>query len=123
MPQVIEDIPVQLQPAAEAALAWVNQDQGANYKLTGLVDPDLHWNPEDGDAREMGLVLCENDMCSRSQVRIQKHGDGFQVSGIDDEVSDIPAHLDPPAGVRENWIDEQLAKHKFVVFVFYRGLW
>ncbi len=123
MPQVIEDIPARLQPAADAALAWVNQDQGANYKLTGLVDPDLDWNPEDGTARDMGLVLCEDDMCSRTQVRIQKHDTGFQVSGLADAESGIPAHLDPPAGVRENWIDAQLAKHKFVVFVFYRGFW
>ena len=29
----------------------------------------------------------------------------------------------PPARVRKSWIDEQLAKHAFIVIVFYRGFW
>ena len=40
MPHVVEDIPPQLQPAAEAALAWINQERGAQFKLTGLVAPE-----------------------------------------------------------------------------------
>ncbi len=123
MPTVIEDIPKELQPAADAALAWVNKERNASYKLTGLVDPDPNWQPEDGEATELGLVLCENDMCSREQVRIQKHGDGFQIAGVAAEEALIPHHLDPPEGVRTPWIDEQLAKHKFIVLVFYRGFW
>jgi hypothetical protein len=38
MPHVVEDIPPQLQPAAEAALAWINQERGTQFKLTGLYD-------------------------------------------------------------------------------------
>lgn len=123
MPNIVEDIPTTLQPAADAALAWINEERGAEFKLTGLVDPDPNWNPDSGDATELGLVLCENDMCSREQVRLQKHGDAFQVAAIEAEDNVIPPHLDPPAGVRASWLDEQMAKHGFIVVVFYRGFW
>jgi len=31
--------------------------------------------------------------------------------------------LDPPARVRTEWLTRTLAKHAFVVLVFYRGFW
>ena len=40
---------------------------------------------------------------------------------VDDPL--IPPLLDPPIGVRTGWLNAQLDKHKFVVLVFYRGLW
>lgn len=123
MPTVVEEIPVHLQPAADAALSWINNERGANYKLTGLVDPDLDWRPGEGQPTELGLVLCENDMCAREQVRIQKHGDVFQIAEVELGEPKIPAHLDPPEGVRGHWIEDQLSKHAFVVLVFYRGFW
>lgn len=123
MPSVIEEIPAHLQPAADAALAWINAQRDAQFKLTGLVDPDLDWRPDDGEPTKLGLVLCENEMCAREQVRIQKHGDQFQVAAAETVDTLIPPHLDPPAGVRENWLDEQMSKHGFIVIVFYRGFW
>ena len=36
---------------------------------------------------------------------------------------DIPPLLDPPEGVRRSWLDDELAKHEFVLLLFYRGLW
>ena len=123
MPTVIEEIPTHLQPAADAALAWINEERGTQFKLTGLVDPDLGWRPEDGAPTKLGLVLCENEMCAREQVRIQKHGDQFQVAAAETDDTLIPPHLDPPEGVRRNWLDEQMSKHGFIVIVFYRGFW
>lgn len=123
MPKIIADVPSQLQPAANAALAWINENKGANYKLTGLVDPDLAWQAEDGSSTDMALVLCDNDACAREQVRIQVQGDTYQVAAIKAEDTFIPPHLDPPVAVRSNWLDNELRKHNFIVIVFYRGFW
>lgn len=123
MSRVVEEIPPALRPAAEAALAWINEERGTRFELTGLVDPD---EALDGDASrpiELGLVLCEGDRCLREQVRVQRQGQGFRVSAVEADDAVIPAHLDPPPGVRKNWLDDQLAKHAFVVVLFYRGFW
>lgn len=123
MTEVIEDIPVQLQPAANAALVWINKKNEANYKLTGLVDPDITWQPKEGAPTEMALVLCDNETCAREQVRIQLQGDEYQIAGIEAEDSLIPPHLDPPVNIRSGWLDAEMRKHKFVALVFYRGFW
>jgi hypothetical protein len=123
MPTVVEEIPHDLKPAAEAALAWINRERSAQFKLTGLVDPEVAQAAAPGDPMDLGLVLCEGDVCLREQVRIQKRDDGFQVSGIDAAQAVIPPHLDPPVGVRGSWLDDQLENYKFVIVVFYRGFW
>ena len=123
MPKIVEDIPVQLRPAADAALHWINKEKGAAYKLTGLVDPDLDWQAKEGVPTEMALVLCDSETCAREQVRIQMLSDGFQVVAITAEDTLIPPHLDPPIHIRSDWLETQQRKHKFVVLVFYRGFW
>lgn len=123
MTTVVEDIPVQLQPAADAALLWINETQEASYKLAGLVDPDLSWQPQTGMPMDMALVLCDNETCAREQVRVQLRGDGYQIAAIAAEDALIPPHLDPPMNVRRGWLDAQMHKHKFIVLVFYRGFW
>jgi hypothetical protein len=123
MPHVVEDVPPQLQPAAEAALAWINQERGAQFKLTGLVDPEQALATNAGQPMELELVLCERDVCVREQVRIQAQGESFQISTIKAEDTLIPPHLDPPVGIRQSWLDEQLGRHAFIVLLFYRGLW
>ena len=123
MAKVIEDIPLHLQPAANAALAWMNQKDHANYKLTGLIDPDLAWRPRDEVPTDMALVLCDDGACSRQAVRIQWQGETFNIAAIDAEDSLIPPHLDPPANTRKGWLEGQLQKHEFTVLVFYRGFW
>ena len=65
----------------------------------------------------------EGDLCLREQVRVEAKGQAFEVSAIEAETSVIPPHLDPPFGVRQSWLDDQLGKHTFVVLLFYRGLW
>jgi hypothetical protein len=97
---VVEEIPLELRPAAEAALEW-----DASQPI------------------ELGLVLCDGDQCLRENVRVQAQGRDFEITAIEADHARIPPHLDPPVGVRRNWLDEQLAKHALVVIVFYRGFW
>lgn len=123
MPNVVEEIPTELKPAAESALAWINRERHARFKLTGLVDPDKAMCRREGEPIELGLVLCEGDLCRREQVRLEAKGDGFEVSAIEAGTSVIPPRLDPPLGVRQSWLDDQLGKHAFIVLLFYRGLW
>lgn len=123
MPSVVEEIPGALQPAAEAALAWINVQQGAQFRLTGLVDPEEALGRQGGEPMELGLVLCDGDLCLREQVRVRAGSDGFEVSAVEAASSEIPAHLDPPVGVRRDWLDQQLEKHAFVLLLYYRGLW
>ena len=123
MANVVEEIPGALKPAADAALAWVNAEQGAQFRLTGLVDPEEALGRQTGEPMELGLVLCDGDLCQREQVRVRAGRDGFEVSAVDAPDSEIPAQLDPPVGVRREWIDQQLEKHEFILLLYYRGLW
>ena len=123
MPTVVEEIPLVLQPAADAAVEWINRERGAQFKLTGLVDPDEALSSDGNGPVDLALVLCEGDVCLREQVRVLRTGAGFEVTGIEAEEAVIPPHLDPPAGVRKGWLADQLATHAFVVLVFYRGFW
>jgi hypothetical protein len=126
MPMVVEEIPSILRPEVAAALAWLNDERGSSFRVTGVVDPDeaLAERRDDG-ALELGLVLCQGDLCTQERVRVRPRQGGFDCSLLEPAQTpdDIPAHLDPPAGARQSWLDEQLARHAFVVLVFYRGFW
>ena len=123
MPNVVEEIPAELRPAADAALAWINREKGSQFRLTGLVDCEEAIGRGAGQPIELGLVLCKGEICRREQVRVEPTGEGFAVSAAEAETSLIPPLLDPPLGVRENWLDDQLEKHDFVLLLYYRGLW
>ena len=116
-----DDIPERLSPAAEAALSWVNDVRGANYELTGLVDVDEPGNA--GEPFEIGLVLCDGEICMREQVRVQPEGGAYRFDFVAEAAPDIPPLLDPPEGVRSEWLDRQLRNHEFVLLLYYRGLW
>ena len=118
-----EDIPTSLRPQAEAAVSWINETQERSYELTGLVDYEQALQAEDGEAYELGLVLCDGEICAREQVRVGPLGDGFQFSFVDAAEREIPPLLDPPEGVRSGWLEAEMARHKFMVLLFYRGLW
>ncbi len=131
MPRVEETIPAHLVDAAEAARAWFSQDQGSEFKLTGIVDPEAvpGCGPE-APARQLQLILCGSrdgeDVCLRERFAVEPAGQGFDVTHLEDTAHGLgsPAHLlDPPAGVRASWLEQALAKHAFVVLVFYRGFW
>lgn len=123
MQTVAEDIPATLQPAVAAAQDWVHRERGAAFRITGLVDSDAAAQRGVDGAVELGLVLCDGDVCLREQVRVQPEGAGFRVTEIEAGDSAIPPQLDPPAGIRKEWLDRQLANHSFVVLLFYRGFW
>ena len=126
MPQVSENIPSELQPRVDAALAWFNASEDAadeEFKVTGILDPDEALRSSD----EIKLILCGGDRCEQRSFRISGTQDDWQI-----EFADIvaaaqgekpQAELDPPPGVRSSWIDSVLSQHAFVVLLFYRGFW
>ncbi len=127
MPTVVEQIPELLQAEAEAAVAWLNAERGADFHLTGLVDPAVAASARAANAErslELGLVLCQDEMCVRERVRVQPlAGGGYEIASLETEMASQDPTLDPPAGARVGWLDEQLARYSFVVLVFYRGFW
>ncbi len=120
---VSEEPPRELQAASEAALEWINATHGSCYEITGVIDAEDTVARAREGSFELGLVLCDGDVCAREQVVVERSAVGFRVSAahVDDPL--IPPLLDPPIGVRTGWLNAQLDKHKFVVLVFYRGLW
>ena len=107
----------------EAAIAFINEKRDGKFQLTGLVAaPESPGFPQ-RDSVELGLVLCDGDLCIREQVCIRQDGENYEVSEIETANPQIPPHLDPPAGIRSNWLDDQLQKYSFVLLLYYRGLW
>lgn len=119
-----QDIPEVLRPQAEAALSWINATQEESYSLTSLVGYEKALEAKAGESYELGLVLCNGDICTRELIQVEPAGgDKYLFSFADVKERDIPPLLDPPEGIRAEWIDSTLAKHEFAVMVFYRGLW
>ncbi len=78
---VVEGVPEALKAEAEAALAWLNAERGAALKITGVVDPDdTIAAREQGDAYELGLVLCQDELCLREQIAVRRSQAGFDLS-------------------------------------------
>ena len=117
------EIPESLREPAEAALAWINSTRAQPSELTGLVDYESALKATPGESFEMGLVLCDGTICGREQVRLTPVDDSYQFDLVAAAPREIPTLLDPPVGVRARWLDSVLAKHEFVVLLFYRGLW
>ncbi len=116
-----EDIPPHLRPSAQAALAWMNETRNSSYELTGLVGADEIASTE--EPFELGLVLCDGEICAREQVMVQPLDGGFRFDEVANPDTDIPALLDPPVGLRRDWIQDVLKKHEFVLLLYYRGRW
>ncbi len=121
--QTEDNIPAELHSPAQAAVSWINEAQQQTFELTGLVDYEQLLGTDAHETYELGLVLCDGEICTREQVRVQPTGDGYKFSLVEAAPRDIPVLLDPPEGVRRQWLDRELAKHEFVLLLFYRGLW
>ena len=116
-----EDIPGYLRGPVEAAADWINSTFEANFEVTGLADPTV---PDDITRHfELGIVLCDGEICDRKQVAFEPTAGGFKFAMSDSAEAEIPPLLDPPGGHRVRWLDEQLEKFEFVVLLYYRGLW
>ncbi len=133
MPRVEETIPEAVAAEAEAARAWFAGAQGSPFKLTGIVDPEGSLEPDAATGvRSLQLILCGvqdgQDVCLRERFEVRP-GDAagdFRVTHLAEtgpEIGSPAPTLDPPAGVRTGWLDAALAKHAFVVLLFYRGFW
>ncbi len=119
-----EGIPKALEPAASAAVQWLNDTRGTAFRLTGVVDTATALSAAPGEPREFGVILCEGEQCLREQVCVTPNGSGFSVEAVQaDPTETIPALLDPPRGVRHTWIDAQLERYNFILLLFYRGRW
>ncbi len=121
--QTANEIPDSLQAPAAAAMQWFNDETNANFELTGVVDYESALTKNAGEPFELGLVMCDGEICCREQVRIQPQDSSYLFSLIAQEVNAIPPLLDPPPGLRRDWLTTTLEKHEFVLLLFYRGLW
>lgn len=117
------DIPAHLRAPAQAAVTWLNESDGTAFHLTGLIQSDDTQSSGQDAVLELGLILCEGDLCTRTDIRVGNEDGRYRFARVAAVSSDIPALLDPPAGVRNNWLDEQLLKHDFILLLFYRGRW
>ena len=121
--QASEAIPAALHAPAMAAVAWLNAARGTEHELTGLVDSEDALAASPGEAFELGLVLCDGEICAREQVRVVPSEGTYHFDFVDAPALDIPPRLDPPPGMRSAWLDEQLGKFDFVLLLYYRGRW
>lgn len=119
----LQDVPYKLRPQVEAAVSWINQSQNRSFELTGLVDYEPAMDAAVDEGYELGLVLCDGEICTREQVRVEPSSDGWDFSFVATVERDIPPLLDPPEGLRRSWLESELKKHEFVLLLFYRGLW
>ena len=120
--RIVEEIPEALRVEVDAALAWVNGEQRRSFSVSGVVDPEIALKAA-GEPHALSLILCDGDLCVREDVRVRRSGGGFEIQSAGTGREDPPAELDPLPGVRAGWLEEALAKHAFVVLVFYRGFW
>mgnify|MGYP007106926341 CR=1 FL=1 len=121
--EVLEEIPSRLASRVAAALAWVNKERGHQFEVTGLVDAEDALSRNDDERIQLGLVLCDGEICTREQIQVEPRTDGFHFSFAEVAAREIPPLLDPPVGIRAAWLDSVLHKHEFVLLLFYRGLW
>ena len=127
MALVSERIPEPLKAEVDAALTWFNRAQAHPYEVTAILDADRALARS--TPRELRLVLCGSDACEQRSFRVSRVASGFDVSFAESEQAEadgpaeVQSELDPPPGARRGWLDSALAKHRFIVLVFYRGFW
>ncbi len=120
---ILERVPDNIATPVDAALEFIRAKRGDGFDITGIVDPLDAFEIEKIEPIELGLILCDGEICIREQVLLTKVGENWAVSEADQEDSLIPAHLDPPAGVRLDWLQRQIDDYSFVLLLYYRGLW
>lgn len=119
----ISNIPKELRQPGEAAVKWLNEKNNNSFYLTGIVDYESALSTKTGEDYELGLVLCNGQVCVREQIKVSPQKSGYKFNFVYSSIPDIPPLLDPPEGIRSVWLANVLQKHDFVVLLFYRGLW
>ena len=118
-----QTVPEPLREAANAALDWLNVEHDGHFEITGITEAESALQTPAGEPIELGLVLCDGEICTKQDVRITPAGGEFDIRLIDGVDPVIPPELDPPPKLRSEWLDTVLDKHRFVVLVVYRGFW
>ena len=123
--QLQEDfsVPPPLRTAVGGALQWMNESRSTPFAVTGLVGEGKALEASAGESFELGLVLCDGDICTREQVRFKPVQGRYEFSFAETAKLEVPPLLNPPPGMRTTWLDEQLQKHEFLLLLFYRGRW
>lgn len=121
--QAQPDVPAKLRSPVDAAVTWINTSQGQAFELTGLLDYERALTAGVDESYELGLVLCDGEICTREQVLVTPTEEGYEFSVGEASQREIPPLLDPPEGLRRSWLEGELANHEFVLLLFYRGLW
>ena len=62
-------VPPSLQTAVEGALQWMNDTRSKPFEITGLVGEERALNASVGETFELGLVLCDGEICTCEQVQ------------------------------------------------------
>jgi len=125
MTNVQETIPDALEGEVAAALTWFNANEDERFEVTGILDPEAALGS--AGPRDLRLVLCGGDRCEQRSFRVDGRPGAWDVTLLDeapapDDAAPAP-ELDPPPGARRGWLDRELARHPFVLLVFYRGFW
>lgn len=116
-------VPAPLEAPVRDALEWLNRGETRRFELTGLVGETLALAVAKDAAFELGLVLCNGEICKCEHLHFEPGSDGFKITPAEKATPAVPALLDPPPGLRRSWLDEQLEKHEFLLLLFYRGRW
>ena len=119
-------IPDTLLEPVEAARNWLNESNGTNYDVTGLVDYETALEVLPDEPFELGLILCDGEICTREKVQFFPHAstvDGGYRFNVEQPDFEMPAELDPPPGLRKAWLDKTLGDQAFLLLLFYRGRW
>ena len=77
-------------PVTNAALLWINNINDSNYELTSVVDYDAALKALPGESYEIGLILCDGEICTREQVRVVEHDGEFKFKRVEKAHDAIP---------------------------------
>ena len=117
-------IPESIAPVANSALRWINDEQGNNFELTGVVDyPSASQHQIQVKPTSWAWCCATVKYALANKLRWSSMRGSLRLAGLRRGHGDIPPLLDPPVGLRASWLDEQLAKFEFILLLFYRGRW
>ena len=76
-----QEIPFELRAPTKKALQWLNRENNSDYDLTGLVGAEKV--SDLSKPFEIGLILCDGELCARKQIAFTPTNKGFIFSQIE----------------------------------------